>query len=253
MQTIDAAPKELALAPVTPMSLIQQASAAGASIEQMAQLFELKLRVDADEARKAFNEAFTAFKNEPIRVVRDKENTQYSKPGKPAMYTSLESMVATVTPFLSKHGLSHRWDIDQSAPGQIKVICVITHTLGHSHPTPISGPIDDSGAKNKLQGVKSTLTYLKVSTFESACGIASAFGSLNDDGNAASASAMAGMAEYTLVSHLDNIEGAATVAELQQVFGVAYKEAQGCKDQPSMGAILRAKDKRKKELAAVAA
>ncbi len=175
---------------VTPMDLIQRASAQGASIEQMAQLFDLKLRVEADEAKKAFNEAFTAFKAEDIRIVRDKENTQYSKaakdglPARKAMYTSLENMVAVVTPYLSRHGLAHSWDTSV-AGGMVTVACVLTHVLGHSRMVSIPGPLDESGAKNKLQQIKSSMTYLKVATFESVCGLASALGNLDDDGNGA--------------------------------------------------------------------
>jgi hypothetical protein len=230
---------------VTPMRLIELAAERGATIEQMQQLFELKLRVEADESKKAFHDAFTAFKAETIRIVRDKENTQYSKPGRPAMYTSLENMVATVTPFLSKHGLSHHWDVQQS--NGIAVTCVLTHTLGHSIAVTMSGPADDSGAKNKLQQIKSTVTYLKVSTFESVCGLASAFGSVNDDGNSAGGKEPMGIEEFAPL--LENIECAATLTELKKFFADAYKRAGDLGDQAAQKSFLVAKDKRKAELA----
>jgi hypothetical protein len=238
--------KELAViesTAITPMRLIELAADRGASIEQMQQLFELKLRVEADEAKKAFHEAFTAFKNEPIRITKDKENKQYSKDGKKAMYASIENMVATVTPYLSKHGLSHNWEIDQS--NGIKVSCVLTHTLGHSKEVSVSGPADDSGAKNKLQQIKSTLTYLKVTTFESVCGLASEYGNLSDDGNGAG---LGSLEEEDYVSLLDSIQASRTVDELQKVFRGAYKKAQEAGDKQAMASFIEAKDKLKAEL-----
>jgi hypothetical protein len=236
---------------VTPMHLIERAAAQGASIEQMQQLFELKLRVEADEAKKAFHEAFTAFKAETIRIVRDKENTQYSRKAttteaaRPAMYTSLENMVATVTPFLSKHDLSHNWEIGQ-ANGAVTVTCVLTHTLGYSKSVSMSGPPDDSGAKNKLQQIKSSVTYLKVSTFESVCGLASAFGSTNDDGNGAGAKPVLGDEEF--IALRDNIEAAETMAELKKFFDAAYKAATAIGDKDAVTRFMAMKDKRKGEL-----
>lgn len=235
--------------------LIQMGVEQKSSVEQMAQLFDLKLRYDADLAQKAFNEAFTAFKAETIIIHRDKENTQYSKaatpttPARRAMYTSLENMVATVTPFLSKHGLFHNWEIDQS--NGITVTCVITHTLGHCKRVPMTGPPDTSGAKNPLQQIKSTITYLKVATFESACGLASAFGSYNDDGNASGTKER--MGEADLVAAIDNISAAMNSEQLKLYYSGPYKEAAGMGDSAAMDALIAAKDKRKAELAQEAA
>jgi hypothetical protein len=44
---------------------------------------------------------------------------------------------------------------------------------------------DGSGAKNPIQQIKSTITYLKGVTFESITGLASTDDNVDDDGNAA--------------------------------------------------------------------
>jgi hypothetical protein len=200
--------------------------------------------VEADEAKKAFHEAFTAFKAETITIIRDKENTQYSKPGKPAMYTSLENMVATVTPFLSKHGLSSSWEISQK--DGITVTCVLTHVLGFEKRTPITSQPDTSGAKNPLQQIKSTLTYLKVASFESACGLASAFGSLNDDGNGAGKTQ--GMGDEDYVAWTDALENAPDLDGLKKTFAAAVKAADAAKDTKAKDKFIDLKDRRKGEL-----
>jgi hypothetical protein len=79
--------------------------------------------------------------------------------------------------------LNARWDVEQGT--SIKVTCILSHAMGHSERVSLSGPPDESGAKNKLQQIKSTLTYLKGATFEAVTGVATIPGNLDDDGNAA--------------------------------------------------------------------
>lgn len=250
MQTIDAAPKELALAPVTPMSLIQQASAAGASIEQMAQLFELKLRVDADDARRAYNAAFSAFKAEAVRIV--KNVTIMDGPLKGKKHADLFGVTNAVTPALSKHGLSHSWRLSKDEPGWMEVTCTIRHELGHSESVAMGSGPDIGPGRNAIQARGSAKSYLERYTLLAATGLASS--ETDTDGvPPAQGHAAPGMPEHESVAHLDNIDAAATLAELQQISNAAYKAAQGYKDQGTMAAIIRAKDRRKKELGAVTA
>ena len=239
-------PVSISLNPVVQtMNMIAHAAANGGTPEMLRELFLFKKEVEAHEAEKAFYVAFTAFKNEPLTIIRDKENKQYSKPDAPAMYTSLENMVAVVTPILSKHELSASWEIDQT--NGVTVTCVVTHVLGHSKRVPMTAGPDTSGAKNPLQQIKSTLTYLKVATFESACGLASTYGNLSDDGNASGKSQP--MDDCDIVAHLDNIAAAPTQEKLRLFFKAAYNEAQAKSDKKAMESFIVAKDRRKAELA----
>lgn len=242
---------------ITPMTLIEKASAQGASIEQMAQLFDLKLRVDADEAKRAFNEAFTAFKNEPIRVIKDKENSQFSKaktndmPAKKAMYASIENYVETVTPFLSKHGLTASWGTPAQTPSSMTVSCTLTHTMGHSKTETVTGPLDTSGAKNALQQIKSTATYLKIMTFESVCGLASVYGNLSDDGNGgagAKTPAPPTMTDEDYQHYIEQIASAGTRNELKSIYEAGYKIADDLGDAQARSGLIAAKDRRKAQL-----
>lgn len=162
----------------SPAELIQTVIAGKGSLEQLKGLLDLQKDYEAREAKKAFIRAMTAFKIEAPIVTKDKSNKQYN-----SKYTSLSNLVNTVNPVLSKHGLSSSWDIEQN--GIIKVACRITHELGHSETASASAPADISGAKNAIQQIKSTITYLKLVTFESICGLASSDANLDDDGNSA--------------------------------------------------------------------
>lgn len=161
----------------SPAELIQMVVAGKGSLDQLKGLLDLQKDYEAREAKKAFIRAMTAFKIEAPMVTKDKSNKQYN-----SKYTSLSNLVNTVNPVLSKHGLSSSWDIEQN--GTIKVTCRITHELGHSETASASAPADVSGVKNAIQQIKSTITYLKLVTFESICGLASTDANLDDDGQA---------------------------------------------------------------------
>ena len=163
---------------VGPMQLLQIAVAQGADIDKLEKLMALQERWEANEAKKAYVAAMNAFKEEAPVVRRDKQNKQYN-----SMYVSLPQLVSTISPFLSKHGLSFRWDHDQSNGAAITVTCIVTHEMGHSEKVTMTGPADTSGQKNAIQQIKSTVTYLKAVTLESITGLASTDANLDDDGN----------------------------------------------------------------------
>jgi ERF superfamily len=222
------------------MDMIQTALSRGASLEQLQQLIDLKERIEAAEAKKAYVEAMAAFKKEPLIVTKDKVNKQYD-----SRYTSISNLVNTVNPVLSKYGLSADWEIDQS--NGIRVTCVMTHSLGYSKRFPLQVPPDTSGAKNPLQQIKSSLTYAKIATYEAACGIASAEGNLDDDGNGSGGNSQS-MPEEEQVSRMDAIEGASTEEELKRFYMAAVDAAEKIGDQASIRAFAASKNKRYREL-----
>lgn len=161
----------------SPDDLIRLAISSNTDLEKLEKLMILKERYEANEAKKAYVQAMANFKKNPPKVTKDKKNSQYK-----SMYTSLGNLVNTVNPELSKQGLSASWDIKQN--GTIMVTCLMTHELGHSESASASAPADISGAKNAIQQIKSTITYLKAVTFEAITGLASTDANFDDDGNA---------------------------------------------------------------------
>ena len=147
----------------------------GVTVDQLEKLLIIEERYKAGQAKQAFHKAVAAFKANPPKITKDKANKQYN-----SMYTTLGNLVNTVNPELSKQGLSANWEIEQNSI--IKVTCILTHMLGHSEKTSAQAPADTSGAKNAIQQIKSTITYLKAVTFESITGLASTDANLDDDG-----------------------------------------------------------------------
>lgn len=203
----------------TPMSMLASAVQRGMDVATIKDLMDLQERWEKNEARKAYAEAKAAFKANPPTVYKDKQNVQYG-----SMYTTIGNLVNTVNAALSPHGLDASWDIDQSAG--IKVTCILTHRAGHSERVSMSGPPDDSGKKNPLQQIKSTVTYLKIATFEAVTGIASSDGAAgDDDGNGA-----AGMPGEELKAWLNKIKSATTKEAAKAVWHEAVKAAKPYED-----------------------
>lgn len=170
---------ELKVVQVSPIQAIQQLTAAGIGVEDLKQMLALQKEYEAHEARKAFYSAMSEFKRNPPIVIKDMMNAQYGSD-----YVSIGNMVNTVNEELGKHGLTARWTFTDTDSG-ISCKCILAHKLGHEEFVVISGPIDQSGKKNPLQGRKSTRTYLKLETFEAITGMASVSGNVDDDGNSA--------------------------------------------------------------------
>jgi len=232
---------ELVAQPVTPMTLIERASASGASIEQMQQLFELKLRVEADEARKSFNASMADFKRNPPRINKNKHvkfgGTEYD-------HATLDHVTDQITAALSAVGISHKWSIQQKE-GKIIVGCILTHRDGHSETTTLESAADTSGSKNAIQAIASAVTYLQRYTLLSATGLA-AFGTDNDGQSAGAPESL--MADQEYLTAMENIENASTVSEVTRFYLAAIKAAGLAGDKKAIAQFEAAANKRKEEL-----
>jgi hypothetical protein len=153
---------------ITPMTMLQMAVEQGADLDKMEKLMALQERWEANEAKKSYVVAMTAFKSESIEIVKDR-TVSYS--GTSYKHASLHGAVTAAAPMLSKHGLSHTWKTEQGEGGRITVSCVITHEQGHSETTSLSAGADDSGKKNNIQAIASTVSYLERYTFLAATGL----------------------------------------------------------------------------------
>lgn len=169
---------------VTPMDLIARASASDASIEKMEQLFALQLRWEENEAKRAYHQAVADFKAESTIISKDKKVGYTNKDGSFTGYThaTIGHIIQTIIPIMSKFGLSHSWDVAQSGQ-EITVTCHLTHSMGHSSKVTMSAGKDDSGKKNLIQQVASTVTYLERYTLLAITGMAAS--DQDDDGKSA--------------------------------------------------------------------
>ena len=151
----------------TPADLIRDAVKGGADLDKLEKLLNLQERYEANEARKAYHQAMANFKANPPKIEKDKKvaflQTKYK-------YATLGNVTEKISAELSKYGLSASWSIKQN--GAISVTCKITHVLGHSEETTIAADSDQSGSKNAIQAIGSTITYLERYTLLALTGLA---------------------------------------------------------------------------------
>lgn len=148
-------------------------------VEKMRELFKLRAELEAQEARKAFIEALSAFKADPPTILKNKKASFDHKKddGKTEYeFATLAQVVNCIAPALAKYGLSHTWETAQDTGtgggGLITVTCHLRHALGHAETTMLKASPDSSGSKNNIQAVGSTITYLQRYTLLAATGLA---------------------------------------------------------------------------------
>jgi hypothetical protein len=220
----------------TPMVLLQMAMSQNADLDKLSKLMDLQDRWEKNEARKAFDHAFAAFKSESVNIVKNITVTDGPLKGK--KYADLFAVVSATTPVLSKFGLSSFWRLTKDEPEWMEVTCVLRHELGHSETVSMGGKPDVGGAKNPIQARASTKSYLERYTFLAVTGQA-ASGMDNDGGS---------MLNGELMEQVEWIESAKDPQELQRLYLNAYKIASASKNQGALAAVIAAKDKRKAEL-----
>lgn len=167
--------------------LLELALTRGADMATLERLMDLKERHEASEARKAFTSAMAAFKAEPMEILKRKHVEFRTRDGDVTSYqhAELSDITDVVCPAMAKHGLRHRWDVQQDG-GMITVTCAVTHELGHSESVTMSAPPDASGKKNVIQQVASAITYLQRYTLLAITGMATK--GMDDDGRGYAAS-----------------------------------------------------------------
>lgn len=156
-----------------PLAVIRLAIDRGASPEALERLMALQERWEASQARREFAEAMAAARAE-IKPIEKTRMVSFGKPGGAKTtyaHEDLAGIADYVVPILSRHGLSYRYSTSQGDAG-VSVSCIIFHRSGHSETTTLAAGRDESGSKNHIQALGSTVTYLQRYTLKAALGLA---------------------------------------------------------------------------------
>jgi hypothetical protein len=157
----------------------------GASLEHLAALekaWEFDIRVKEQQAKEAYHEAMSKFAANLPEIEKDRKVGYDHKDGHGSTsyaYAGLGNVAQKIQTALSEHQLHAAWDPEQSESG-IKVTCTITHALGHSESTSLIAPPDNTGKKNPIQAIASTISYLERYTILALTGLATH--DMDDDG-----------------------------------------------------------------------
>lgn len=207
--------------PQTPMAMLSVAVAKGMSPETIKGFMDLAERWEANEARRAYNEAFAAFKAEAIVITKNRNVDAGPLTGK--RYAELISWVENVTPALSRNGLSASWKLTKDDPAWIEVTCTLKHVKGHSESVSMGGPPDTGGAKSPIQARASTVTYLERYTLKAITGLAEG-GDDNDGGGTT------GMTEEEVATWKKKIEATTTKEKAKEVWQESLKACEAVGD-----------------------
>lgn len=141
-------------------------------VPKLQQLLAVKKEWERDEARKLFVAALTEFKANPPDLIKNKTVHFETQKGKTNYkHASLDHVSITIGTALAKHGLSHRWNVEQK-DNLIKVTAVLMHNAGHSESLSMTAAADQSGSKNAIQALGSAVTYLERYTLLALTGMA---------------------------------------------------------------------------------
>ena len=154
--------KEIVKVGTTPATLLELAVEKGADVDKLEKLMELKMRWDANEAKKAFNSSMVLAQGEMPVVPKDKKNTQTN-----SMYAKYETILKYTKPIYTKHGFSLVYSEGEAKrDDEIRIVVDIMHREGHTEQRFTDIPLDMTGIKGtvnktKTHGKGSSITYGK--------------------------------------------------------------------------------------------
>lgn len=220
----------------TPATILELAVKQNANVDTLSKLLELQERYEAGQARKAFEEAFSAFKAQAPKLEKTKE-VSFGANKTAYKYTPLDMIANTLGPILAAHGLSYNWKQHQDNES-ITVTCVLRHTLGHSIENTLSSGSDGSGSKNAIQAIGSAVSYLRRYTLLGVLGMATS----DEDTD--------GITMEEAADFIAHIEESQNLLELEQRYKEAIKAGLQSHSPKAIELYMKAREKREKELRA---
>jgi ERF superfamily len=143
-------------------------------LERMERLLVMHERLNARRAEQEFVDAMARFKENAPTIIKDKKAGFEHRDGEGRTeytYATLGNVVRAAVGPLGQVGISASWDVKQDG-GMIEVSCILTHKGGHSIKRTMKANADNSGKKNAIQQIASTVSYLERYTFLAATGLA---------------------------------------------------------------------------------
>lgn len=153
----------------TPDRLMALAIERGADVDKLERLMDLQDRYNAQQAREAYFDALSRFQAEVATIPRGKEvrngdgTIRYK-------YAPLDIVISTIKPTLLACGLSYRWETEASED-DLRVVCYVTHKLGHTESTSVQIPGIAGYGTNSAQDRGSAISYGKRYSLTNALGL----------------------------------------------------------------------------------
>jgi hypothetical protein len=209
----------------TPMDLIQMALQHGAAMDTIERLVTLHSSVMAQDAAVAYNAAMSRAQAAMGPVQADMVNPQTK-----SKYASYAALDRRVRPIYTKEGLALSFDTtDCPTPEYVRVLCYVSHSLGHSKTYQVDMPADGKGAKGgdvmtKTHAGGAAMSYGMRYLLKMIFNIA--VGEEDTDGNHGKDL----MPEGEFQSHLKAIRTSKTIKEAMDKYATAYAAAKAPAD-----------------------
>jgi len=155
-----------------PISIVKYALSRDADVSVIERVMAVRRELNAERSKRLYDEAMAAFQSEVPTI--DKPKSVPTRDGKVAFtYAPLEYVIATVKPFLLKHGFSYTLDTDvASEVGWVIAKCHITHRAGHTQTSTAKFPLGTQTAiMSATQAYAAALTFASRRVFCNAFGL----------------------------------------------------------------------------------
>lgn len=231
---------------VTPDQLIAECAANGADPDRMAKLLDLKIRWDAYNAKVQFDEALEKFRHSEVVVKATKQVSIATKGGDDITYwhAELDKASDIVADALKAYGITHTWKPGIGPDGK-PTMALVLRAFGHTEEMgAMIGPPDNSGSKNAMQAVGSTMKYQARYVLLYSLGIVPK--GPDDDGRAATG----GLAERAIEEYCMKIKDSTSVKEGLMAFQEGWKAADNVNDKLARDRIRKVWEEQKKFFAA---
>ena len=123
-------------------------------LERMERLIQMKMQIEAQQARKSYYGAFSQLQSELPNATRNGHGHTGKK------YARFEDVIDALRPHLSAHGFSLSHKVNTEG-GQIRVTGILAHADGHAEQTEMVLPPDTSGGKTPVHAMGSSISYGK--------------------------------------------------------------------------------------------
>lgn len=146
--------------------LMEIAISANADVDKLEKLMDLQDRYEKKEAKKSFTRALSRFQSQCPVIKKTKKGHNFN-------YAPMCDVIEQVKSLEADCGLSHRFE-QETTTNTISITCVVSHIDGHSEKLKLEALADQTGSKNAVQAIGSTITYLQRYSYLGSFGIATA-------------------------------------------------------------------------------
>ena len=142
------------------INMIERASRDPAvDIDKMERLMQMHERMIARQAETDYYAALAAMQTE-LPILPERGTIKNKSGGTQSKYVLWEDLNEIIKPILSRHGFAISF-LPGNEGAKITVTGILSHAGGHSVRSTMVIPLDESGAKNGVQGLGSSTSYGK--------------------------------------------------------------------------------------------